>query len=337
MITFLHYKYFIYIFLAGSAIIAFHIFYSIWRRMALRSAIGTKSAAEKTVEGFYSRILIKEIIILLAITVSCVCLLGPAWGDKLREKSDEGTDVLIALDVSRSMLARDASPSRLEKAKDAVRFIAQSCSGNRLGLIIFSGDAFLQCPLTADIGAFMMFLDSASPDSLRVQGTDMGRMLALAGKVYQKKRLTSRMLVVVTDGEDHESGVDAEAQKFKELGVSVYTAGIGRGGDLIPMDGGNQSGNFYRDSSGTLIKTKKNEDLLQKLSAETGGFYMDITDSFSGLNRLLGIIESKEKTESGSRLVREKIDRTGIFIILLVILLAAEMIIPERRKFPTIS
>jgi len=145
------------------------------------------------------------------------------------------------------------------------------------------------------------------------------------------------MLVVVTDGEDHESGVDAEAQKFKELGVSVYTAGIGRGGDLIPMDGGNQSGNFYRDSSGTLIKTKKNEDLLQKLSAETGGFYMDITDSFSGLNRLLGIIESKEKTESGSRLVREKIDRTGIFIILLVILLAAEMIIPERRKFPTIS
>jgi Ca-activated chloride channel family protein len=161
----------------------------------------------------------------------------------------------------------------------------------------------------------------------------MGRMLALAAKIYQKKRLTSRMLVVVTDGEDHESGVEPEAEKFRELGVSVYTAGIGRGGDLIPMDGGNQSENFYRDGSGALIKTKKNEDLLQKLSAKTGGFYIDITDSFSGLNRLLEIIETKERTGLGSKLVREKIDRTCIFIMLLVILLAAEMVIPERKRF----
>lgn len=338
MITFLHYNHIIYIFLAGAAVIVFHLFYSIWRRMALSSAVGKMSAAEKIINGFYSRIMLKEIFIFIAVIVSCICLLGPGWGEKLRETSSEGTDVLIALDVSRSMLARDASPSRLERAKDAVKLIAQSCTGSRLGLIIFAGDAFLQCPLTSDTGAFMMFLDAAGPDSLRVQGTDMGRMLALAGKIYEKKRLTSRMLVVVTDGEDHESKVDAETEKFRELGVSVYTAGIGRGGDLIPLENRTGSENFYRDSTGTLIKTKKNEDLLQKLSSNTGGFYMDITDSFSGLSSLLAVIENKEKTGSGSKLVREKIDRTYIFILILVILLAAEMLIPERRKFlPVIS
>lgn len=332
MITFLHQENIVYVIIAGAAVTVFHLFYSIWRRMALRSIAGKGTSAGKAVAGFYSRILIKEIIILISVITACICLLGPGWGEKLRETSGEGTDVLIALDVSMSMLARDASPSRLDRAKDAVRLIARSCAGSRLGLIIFAGDAFLQCPLTSDTGAFLMFLDAAGPDSLRVQGTDMGRMLALAEKVYRKKRLTSRMLIVITDGEDHESGVDAEAEKFRELGVSVYTAGIGKKGGLIPMEQGTASENFYRDSSGTLIKTGKNEELLQKLSAETGGFYVDITDSFTGLARLINVVEARDKTASGSKLVREKIDRAWLFILILVMLLAVEMLIPERKK-----
>lgn len=332
MITFSNHNYIVYIFIAGSAVIAFHIFYSIWRRMAVRSAIGNREAAKRIVEGLYSRILIKEILILLAVVFSCIVLLGPGWGDKMRETTNEGTDVLVALDVSRSMLAKDADPSRLEKAKNAVKLIAQSLEGDRIGLIIFAGDAFLQCPLTNDIGAFLMFLDSVGPDSLRVQGTDMGKMLAEAGKVYQKKRLTSRMLIVITDGEDHEGGVDAEAEKFKEMGVSVYAAGIGRNGNLIPAEGSNDDGNFYRDSSGSLIKTSKNEDLLKQLADRTGGFYIDITDNFSGLSKILNLIEGKENTYYGSKMVKEKIDRTYIFLIILIMLLALEMFIPERNK-----
>jgi len=331
MISFSNYNYIVYIFIIGGAVIAFHIFYSIWRRMAVNSAIGNSEAAKSIVAGFYSRILIKEILILFAVIVSCLVLLGPGWGDRLRETSNEGTDVLVALDVSRSMLAKDVDPSRLEKAKNAVRLIAESLKGDRIGLIIFAGDAFLQCPLTNDIGAFMMFLDSVGPDSVRVQGTDIGKMLLEAGKVYQKKRLTSRMLVVITDGEDHEGGVDAEAEKFKEMGVSVYAAGIGRDGDLIPAGAGEESGNYYRDSNGSLIKTRKNEDLLKQLADKTGGFYIDITDNFSGLGRILSLIESKENTYYGSKMVKEKIDRTYIFLIILVILIALEMFIPERK------
>jgi len=330
MISFSNSNYIIYILAACSVVILLHMFYAVWRRMALNSAMGNRNAARKIVEGYYSRILIKEILLLLAVLVSCIVLLGPGWGDKVRETSNEGTDVLIALDVSRSMLAKDVGPSRLEKAKSAVRLIAESLAGNRIGLIIFAGDAFLQCPLTNDIGAFMMFLDSANPDSVRVQGTDMGRMLAEAAKVYKKRRLTSRMLIVVTDGEDHEGGVDAEAAKFSEMGVSVYAAGIGRSGDLIPAEGKEDAGSFYRDSSGSLIKTKKNEDLLKHLAEKTGGFYIDITDSFSGISRIIKVVEDKEKTFYGSKMVKEKIDRTYIFLIILIILIAVEMIIPER-------
>ncbi len=330
MISFLNYDYIVYIFIAAAVIIAFHIFYSIWRRMAVRSAIGDSSAAKRVVEGLYSRILIKEILILLAVIVSALVLLSPGWGERVKETSNEGTDVLVALDVSRSMLAKDVDPSRLEKAKSAVRVIAGSLNGDRIGLIIFAGDAFLQCPLTNDIGAFMMFLDSVSPDSVQIQGTDMGRMLAEAGKVYQKKRLTSRMLVVITDGEDHEGGVDAEAAKFRDMGVSVYAAGIGREGDLIPADG--EEGAFYRDSNGALVKTGKNEDLLKQLADKTGGFYIDITDNFSGLGKIINLIEGKENTFYGSRMIKEKIDRTYIFLLILIVLLGAEMIIPERKR-----
>jgi Ca-activated chloride channel family protein len=158
----------------------------------------------------------------------------------------------------------------------------------------------------------------------------MGRMLAEAGRVYQKKRLTSRMLIVITDGEDHEGGVDAEAAKFRDMGVSVYAAGIGRDGDLIPADG--EDGAFYRDSSGALVKTGKNEDLLKQLSDKTGGFYVDITDNFSGLGKIINLIEGKENTFYGSRMIKEKIDRTYIFLFILIILLGVEMVIPERKK-----
>ena len=332
MIAFSNHDYILYIFIAGSMVIAFHIFYSIWRRMAVNSAIGNRDATKKIVTGLYSRILVKEILILFAVIFTCIVLLGPGWGEKMRETTNEGTDVLIALDVSRSMLAKDADPSRLEKAKSAVRLIAGSLNGDRIGLIIFAGDAFLQCPLTNDTGAFLMFLDSAGPDSLRVQGTDIGKMLAEAGRVYKKKRLTSKMLVVITDGEDHEGGVDAEAEKFREMGVSVYAVGIGRDGDLIPAEGSDDAGNFYRDSSGSLVKTKKNDTLLKQLADKTGGFYIDITDNFSGLGSVLNLIEGKENIYYGSKMIKEKIDRTYIFLFILIVLLALEMFIPERKN-----
>ena len=331
MIAFSNSDYMIYIFVIGTVVISLHLFYAIWRRMAVNSAFGGKGSARKIIAGDYSRILIKEILILLGIILSSIALLGPMWGDRMKETDYEGTDVLISLDVSRSMLAKDVSTTRLDRAKSAIRLIAESLKGDRIGLIIFAGDAFVQCPLTNDIGAFTMFLESVSPDSINLQGTDMGRMLAAAEKFYKKKNLSSKMLIVITDGEDHEGRVIGEAEKFKEMGVAVYAAGIGKSGDLIPLEKNSGGESFYKDRSGSFIKTAQNENLLKELADKTGGFYIDITSSFSGINRIINLIEGKDKAYYGSKMVKEKIDRTYIFLLILIIILCIEMFINERK------
>ena len=331
MIDFANSDYMIYIFVAGAVIAAFHLFYAIWRRMAVNSAFGGKAAARRIVAGDYFKIVIKEMLILLAIIVSSIVLLGPMWGERMKKNDYEGTDVLIALDVSRSMLAQDVSPSRLERAKSAIRLIAGSLKGDRIGLIIFAGDAFIQCPLTNDIGAFNMFLETATPDSINLQGTDIGRMLAAAEKIYKKKNLTSKMLIVITDGEDHEGKIDAEVEKFNEIGVAIYALGIGKSGDLIPLEKKGSGEDYYKDRSGSFIKTAQNQDLLKGLADKTGGFYTDITGSFSGINRIISLIEGKDKTYYGSKMVKEKIERTYIFLLILIIILCVEMVIGERR------
>ena len=218
--------------------------------------------------------------------------------------------------------------------KSAVRWIAASLKGDRMGLILFAGDAFLQCPLTADMGAFMMFLDGAGPDALNLQGTDIGRALDEALKVFQKKRLTSKILVLITDGEDHEGRVMESAKKFSDLGVAVYTLGVGReGGTAIPADAKERSGDiYYKDAKGGLIMTRRNSGLLKKLAGATGGTYIDISGSLSGLRPLLGAIEEQEKTKLGSRVVKEPKERFAIFALLLIVLLSVELMIAERKR-----
>lgn len=316
---------------ACSAVLIFFIFYMYWRRRALRFL---QVNGRRIIAGDRRRIAIKESLIILAVILSFFALLKPQCGEYQREVTSEGTDVLIALDVSRSMMSRDADPDRLGRAKSAVRWIAESLSGDRIGLIVFAGDAFLQCPLTTDIGAFMMFLESAGPDSVNIQGTDLGRMLSEAAKVYEKKRLTSKLLVVITDGEDHEGGIDAEIERFRELGVSIYAAGIGgESGEFIPAGGDDSVPDaFYRDRSGNLIKSRQDQGLLRKLASGTGGSYCDITKSFSGLNDIIDAIEKQQRESKGSRMVRERIDRTWIFMLMIILLLGAEAAIPERGR-----
>ncbi len=328
MIDFINYKYIVYISGATLLVIALFVYYIYWKK----KMISLMPGAENLVLGSKKRTLIKNILIIVSIITAAVCLLRPGWGDRMREVHNEGSDVLIALDVSNSMRAADIKPSRLEKAKSAVRWIANSLKGDRIGLILFAGDAFLQCPLTSDISAFMMFLDSAGPDSVRLQGTDIGKVLNETGRVFSKKRLTSKLLVLITDGEDHEGAALEAIPFFRENDISVYTLGIGRSsGENIPVGTEESTGDiYYRDSKGELVTTRKNPDLLKKLAASTGGAYIDISDSFADLNFILEIIEDQQATDFGSRMIKERKERYQIFTGLLILLLMIEVMIPER-------
>ncbi|HOO73357.1 MAG TPA: VWA domain-containing protein [Spirochaetota bacterium] len=333
MITLGNYKYIIYVSLATLVVLVLYALYLLWRKRALSLLLKNNGIRESLVRGNAGIARARQVLIILGILLFGFIFLRPQWGEEVREVNSEGSDVLIALDVSNSMLAKDVEPSRLQRARDAVRWIAESLKGDRIGLVLFAGDAFLQCPLTNDTAAFMMFLDAADPSAIRLQGTDIGRALAEAYRVFQKKRLTSRLLVLITDGEDHEGSAEEAASLFRDLDVSVYSVGVGRDkGELIPAAGDSDTGdNYYRDQGGNLVRTSTNPGLLKKLAAMTGGAYIDITENFSGLRFILEIISDQQKNRYGSRVIKEKKDRYQIFALILALILAAELIIPERK------
>lgn len=332
MLQFGNYTYLIYIVSISAVALALFLFYLMWRRRAV-SLLSRGVARDYLIRGSKAVVLAKQVLVILSIILFALVLLRPQWGEQVREVNNEGTDVLIALDVSPSMLAQDVKPSRLARARDAVRWIVESLKGDRVGLILFSGDAFLQCPLTNDYGAFMMFLDSASPDSVYLKGTDIGMALRQAYRVFRNKRLTSRMLVLITDGEDHEGTAEEAAGLFRDMDVAIYTVGIGlTGGEVIPSTGDeNTADSYYRDGSGRLIKTKKDPSFLKRIAGMTEGSYIDITDGLSGLHAVLDVIAGQQKNRYGSRIIKEPREQYQIFAFVLFLLLSIELMLPERR------
>ncbi len=335
---FRNYEYLIYIVVSVFVPLLLLVSYSFYRRNFIKRIIKSDRSREMIVAAGYGRIAVKESLLALAILLCAIVLLKPSWGTETKKVEREGADVLIALDVSRSMLAADVAPNRLERAKAAVRWITESLKGDRIGLIVFAGDAFMMCPLTGDIDAFLQFLDSVGPDSVNLQGTNFGSMLGEAKKVFSRKRMTSKMLIVISDGEDHENSYDSYISFFKENAIEVYTLGIGRGeGDFIPSSGDKSTADlYYRDFDGNLIKTRKNRGLLENLSRSTSGKYIDITSSLSGLNDILGKIDRQQQNYFGSKIITERTDRTGIFLFALVVILMIEAFIgdgkPLKRK-----
>jgi Ca-activated chloride channel family protein len=303
-----------------------------WRRRRIVSGLFPRETQNSLIlsrsEG---GLLAKEILLGAAILLCAVTVLRPQWGEHTREVRKEGSDLLVVLDVSRSMNAADIKPSRLSRAKDAIRFAADSLKGDRAGIVLFAGSSFLQCPLTADIGAFHMFLDSASSDSVSTQGTDIGKALKIAGNVFKKKKTAARMMLLISDGEDNEGAVMSAVDDLKSQGVTIFTAGIGRSsGELVPAGG--SDGSLMRDSSGELVRSKKNEDLLRKIADATGGSYSDISDSLSGISAVTKALRSQQKNDFGISVITEREERYYIPAFLLVLLLLTELVISDRRR-----
>ncbi len=329
---FKNYENLIYIVMATFIPLVLLMAYAFYRRNFIRQLIKTRRGQELLVNARYLKMGIKESLIAIALLLCAFTLLRPSWGDVTRKVEREGADILIGLDVSMSMLAPDVKPNRLARAKQAIRWIAESQRGGRIGLIVFAGDAFMMCPLTTDMDAFFMFLDSVGPSSVNLQGTDFGALLHEAKRVFSKKRMTSKMFIIISDGEDHEKKYDSFIPFFKENNIEIYSLGIGLdGGEFIPASGDKSTADmYYRDLKGKLIKTKKNPGLLKHLAEATSGKFIDITSSFSGLSGLISKIDSEQHNSFGTKIIKEKKDRTFFFLLLLLIILIVEPLIGER-------
>lgn len=306
--------------------------YAWWRRYALRHAFSDEMIDRALGRRGRLVLLLRDVLILTALIVFGVTLLRPQWGEHGRQVHDEGTDLLIVLDVSRSMMAADVAPSRLDRARDALRLLAEKLEGDRIGLVLFAGSSFMQCPLTSDRGAFEMFLQAAGPDAIRSQGTDIGGALELAGRIFEKRNMTTRVVLLVTDGEDFEGRIDDALDDLTRKDVKVYAASVGYGsGAPVPLNV-NAPGEYVRDYKGGNVVSKANAGILKDIAGKTGGRYFDLNSGFSGIVRMKADLGLERRSSNGIRFVTEKIERYQLFAVLTLLLLFLEMVLLDWRR-----
>lgn len=276
----------------------------------------------------------KPILLILATAFLIVGLAGPQWGARAVMLQRRGLDIVVALDVSRSMLVADVKPNRLERAKREVSAMLDRLSGDRIGLVVFAGDAFVQCPLTLDAGAARMLLDATGINSGGRPGTAVSKAIEAATKMYDENEKQFKVLILVTDGEGTEGDALAAAQEAAKQGIRIYTMGVGTPqGEPIPDfdDRGNQIG-FKKDEKGQIVLSKLDEVTLQKVALATEGRYFRAGPSQMELGALFDELATLEKKEMEGRLFTEFEQRFHYFLLPAFLLLALEMALPSRGR-----
>ena len=256
-----------------------------------------------------------------------VGLCRPQIGAKLSERKTRGAEVMIALDVSNSMLAEDYSPNRLERAKLAISRITDRLSQDRVGLVIFAGTSFVQLPITADYVSAKMFLSNISTGSVPVQGTAIGDAISTAIRSFSLESEKSRAIIVISDGENHEDDATQAAANAHDSGITVYTIGVGSPeGQPIPMDGG-----LLKDKDGQIVVTKLNEAALQEIASAGGGAYVHAGNDEFGLNPIIDDIRAMEAEEFNSIVFEEYDEQYIYFFAIAFVLFAVEMLLGRRK------
>jgi Ca-activated chloride channel family protein len=252
----------------------------------------------------------------------------PQIGAKLKEHQTRGAEIMIVLDVSNSMLAEDYSPNRLERAKLAIAKLVDKLREDRIGLIVFAGNSFVQLPITTDYVSAKMFLNSISTESVPVQGTAIGDAINTAMRSFSAQSEKSRAIVVITDGENHEDDPVAAAKQAAELGVRVFTIGVGSPeGKPIPMDG-----ELLKDKDGNIVVTKLDENVLQEVAAEGNGAYVRAGNSEFGLNPIIDDIKKMEDEKYSSLVFEEYDEQFMYFLAIALFFFVIEMLIGDRRS-----
>jgi Ca-activated chloride channel family protein len=274
---------------------------------------------------------IKFIIYMLAFTTMVIGVARPQFGSKLTEAKRKGIELMIALDVSNSMMAQDIQPDRLERAKQAISRLVDQLTTDRIGLVVFAGDAYVQLPITNDYTSAKMFLSSISPGIVPKQGTAIGAAINLAANSFSPQEETSKVIIVISDGENHEDNPVEEAQRVSERGIIVHTIGIGSPqGAPIPVSP--NSRDFLRDKEDKVVVTRLDEETLSKIALSTGGKYVRASNSQIGLLPLFEEINRMERVELKEKVFSEYDDQFQYLFGLALILLAIDFFILERRN-----
>ncbi len=323
-------------YLWGLLIIPLLTFFYIWSRIARKRAL-RKFGQENILKELmpYSsknRPGFKFLILMLALAFFIGGIARPQFGSKLKKIKREGVELIIALDVSNSMMAEDIKPNRLERAKRAILRLVDRLKDDKIGLIVFAGDAYTQLPITSDYNSAKLFLNSVSTQIVPKQGTAIGAAINLATRSFTPSGEANKAIVIITDGENHEDDAISAAETAVENGIIIHTIGMGLpSGSPIPVLRGGQT-DYLKDRDGKVVVTKLNEQMLEQIAVAGGGIYVRANNAQVGLNALFDEINKMEKQEMDSLSYSEYDDQFQYFFAIGLLLLLFEFVILERKN-----
>jgi len=323
----------LYALLMVPALTALFIFMLYWRKKALRR-YGNWGIIQQLIPGMSTaRVIFKFILLMIGYIFLVIGLANPQIGSKLVEGERKGIDLMIALDVSNSMLAQDIKPDRLTRAKQAISKLIDKLGNDRIGMVVFAGNAYVQLPITTDHSAAKMFLTSVNTKIVPTQGTAIGEAIELASKSFDDET-HSRAIIVITDGENHEDDAVKIAKTVAQKGIHIYTIGMGLT-DGTPIPEYNQYGRqvgYKKDNEGHTVVTKLNETTLEEIADAGDGIYVRANNTQAGLSKVFDEINKLEKTEFESKVFSDYESRFQYFIAAAIILLLIEILIFERKS-----
>ena len=307
-----------------------------WSRIARRRAL--KKFGRKEILGqlmpFSSngRPVLKFIILMLALAFFIVGIARPQFGSKLKTVKREGVELIIALDVSNSMMAEDIQPNRLERAKRAISRLLDRLKDDKIGMIVFAGEAYTQLPITSDYNSAKLFLNAVNTQIVPKQGTAIGAAIDLARKSFTPNSQASKAIIIITDGENHEDDAVASAKAAVDEGIVVHTIGMGLpSGSPIPVLKNGQT-DYLKDRDGKVVVTKLNEQMLEQISGAGQGIYVRANNAQVGLNALFDEINKMQKEEMETRTYSEYDDQFQYFFAAGLFLLLLEFVILDRKN-----
>jgi Ca-activated chloride channel homolog len=308
-------------------------FVMLWFRSRSSKSFATRKAWSRLTDQWSrGRERMKAILLLSSFILLGVALANPQWGLRRETVMSKAADIFIALDISNSMLARDIAPSRLERSKRFAQRLVDAFKGDRIGLIIFAGNAYLQMPLTTDYASAELFIRSAHPRLATSQGTAIGDAIELAMRAYEEDAPHHKALFLITDGENHEEGALEEMRKGRETGLVPFIISVGTTeGDFIPMEVDGRE-DYKRDENGNPVRTAVNEAFLRQLAQEGDGQLYSILDGQNVIDDMKLKMQGLEKREMEQRAFKDYKSYFQYFLLGAILLLFAERIIGNKRR-----
>jgi len=323
---------FLYLLLLLPVVILLYFLNEVRKRNALRRLGDSNLISGLVPEMSGIRPLIKFILQLIAVAAGIIMLSRPQFGSKIEDVKKQGVEVIIALDVSNSMLAEDIQPDRLTRAKQAISRLVDNLDNDKIGLIVFAGDAYIQIPITTDYISAKMFLSAINPNIVPKQGTAIGAAINLGIKSFSPGEGKSKAMIIITDGENHEDDPVKDAEEASKAGIVIHTIGIGSTeGVPIPMII-NGKKDYLKDVKGNTVVTKLDEEILKKIALSTNGNYVRASNSNIGLDEIFSGIKKMKKQDLESTMYTEYNDQFQIFAAVALFLLLVDFFIMERKN-----